>query len=79
MNKFIPSPDYEGLRIQAFALANLVRCMEQTKNAGAKFEIAKLKGQLESEREMNAVLTAENEELLARIVVLSQDVLKPCA
>lgn len=72
MNKFTPSPDYAGLLIQAHAMATIIRCMEQTKNAGAKFEIAKLKGQLESEREMNAVLTAENEELLGRIELLTK-------
>lgn len=68
--KFIPSKDYEDLRSQAGALFTLVRCMEKTQNAGAKYEISKLKGQLESEKQMNAILTEENEMLRAKIEAL---------
>jgi cell division protein FtsB len=67
MNKFQPSQDYAGLLIQARAMATIISCMEVTANAGSKYVIAKLKGQIESEKEMNAILTAENEELKARM------------
>lgn len=62
--------DYDGLRIQASALLTIVRCMEQTRPAGAAHEIRKLKGQIESEKEMNAILTTENETLRAMIEAL---------
>lgn len=71
MRKIILSTDYEGLRRQAGAMRMIIECMEKTRNTGAKYEIAKLKGQLESEREMNAILTNENELLRAKIALLT--------
>lgn len=73
MNKFNPSPDYAGLLIQARAMHTIICCMEKTSEAGSKYAAAKLKGQIESEKEMNAILTAENDELKARWELLLND------
>ena len=68
MGAFKPDPTYEGLLIQARALNRIVDCVEvQLKCYRDKDyslqerRIAALEQSLESEREMNAILTAELE------------------
>ncbi len=78
--KFEPSDDYECLKKQAYALFNIVKCKEQTEEIYRKKsdhflkqEVERLKSELDSEREMNAILTSENEVLEQRIKLIEND------
>ena len=69
MNPVKPDPTYEGLLIQARALNRIVECVEaQLKHYRDKDyslqekRLDALERSLESEREMNAILTRELEE-----------------
>ena len=62
----IPSEDYQGLRIQFFALKNLLLAKEaqveyyQKRIKEFRIErIIELEAELQSEREMNSILTQE--------------------
>jgi hypothetical protein len=64
--KFVPHPEYNHLLTQAFALARLNESLEaqiahyRAKDyAHAESVINRLKAELESERQMNAILTNE--------------------
>ena len=64
--KFTPDPTYDGLLSQAYSLASLVRSLQsqvsyldKISNHSAAKVIEQLEKQLDSEREMNRILTKE--------------------
>lgn len=70
MNKFIPHKDYDMLRKQAYALAARVINMQteiqilRTRAYDTREEVIRdLKASIESERDMNDILTKEIEDL----------------
>lgn len=75
--RFTPSTDPEALRIQAMALHRMCSATEaqlhhyrQKDYLTGEEHLAALEAAVESEREMNAILTAELEEAQWRIKIL---------
>ena len=72
--KFKPSDNYNSLKKQAYSLATLVDCLEVSLATLRKKEydfsekkVKHLQEMLDSEKEMNAILTKENQELQERL------------
>lgn len=70
--KFTPAATYDLLLIQARALANLVYCMEQQRDAWATDHFASR--QLDSERAANEILTNELEAMDRAVSELDIDI-----